>query len=294
MLIKKSLLIIALAAMFVTGLFAGKILKIMGSTDSPSAPGSTNSFNLKDIYERLDKGTAGVQSAFTEPTDPPGTGTMHTLNDIMGVAPAEDNTNGATKAEVANTKKYWSLRTDGSESSSWGLETGELYGGFTLKPGGTLVGTRWYNNGDGTVTDLLGDDNGVGKGLVWLKDAGWGGSNYFWVNTMGGMNAHDRASLLWDGSPWEGTANLSDGSVEGDWRLPTKNELLALTTGTEPVRNYLGWNRAFINVKGVYYSSTRTSGYPNNAWYISTGLGSAYGFDLKSSDKEVWPVRTGK
>jgi hypothetical protein len=49
-----------------------------------------------------------------------------------------------------------------------------------------------------------------------------------WVNTMNAVNAQDRAAQLWDGSPYEGTAGLSDGSVEGDWRLQSYNQKLCL------------------------------------------------------------------
>ena len=63
------------------------VLAATGTTDSSSAPGSTDSYTLEDIYQRLAAGTAGAQSSFTEPSVAPGTGTMHDLNDIMGAAP---------------------------------------------------------------------------------------------------------------------------------------------------------------------------------------------------------------
>lgn len=91
---------------------------------------------------------------------------------------------------------------------------------------------RWCDNGNGTVTDLLGatvagTTSGVrGRCLVWLQNAGWGGTKNWRVNAIDGYDdAHARAGILSDG-----TAGLSDGSVEGDWRLPTKVELQALTT----------------------------------------------------------------
>ncbi len=94
---------------------------------------------------------------------------------------------------------------------------------------GTLsAGGRWCDQGDGTVKDMT-------NGLVWLKKADWGGTYPFWVNTMAGTNANDRASQLWDGSPYEGTAGLSDGSVVGTWRLPTRQDLLTIFNGTEAV-----------------------------------------------------------
>ena len=42
-----------------------------------------------------------------------------------------------------------------------------------VKCEGTLsVGGRWCDQGDGTVKDMT-------TGLVWLKNAGWGGRKYF-------------------------------------------------------------------------------------------------------------------
>ena len=98
----------------------------MGSLDSPAAPGATSSYTLQDIWNRLNAGTAGAQSTFTEPAAGPGTATMHTLNEIMGIAPVADNSNGATAAQVLTGKTYWSLRTDGS---GWGQKTGTAVAG---------------------------------------------------------------------------------------------------------------------------------------------------------------------
>ncbi len=134
--------------------------------------------------------------------------------------------------------------------------------------------------------------NGVGKGLVWLKNASWGGQYAFWVNTMNETNAHDRAAQLWDGSPHEGTANLSDDSVEGDWRLPTKRELEALSNGTEPISS--GSMRAFSGVQSNYYwSSTTYAKYTYGAWAVYMVNGSAY-VGSKGFTYYVWPVRAGQ
>ena len=107
----------------------GRLSAAVGTLDSPDVPGNTESYTLEDIYNRLNDGTAGAKSAFTEPGAGPGTGTMHDLNDIMDEAPVADNTDGAVPAEVLTGKKYWSLRTDGSGGSSWGLETGTAVAG---------------------------------------------------------------------------------------------------------------------------------------------------------------------
>ncbi len=89
--------------------------------DSPAGPGSTSSYSLNDIFERLDSGTAGTQSTFTEPAVPPGTATMHSLNDIMAAAPAQDDAAGAVAANVLTGKTFWGL-TNGA----WGPQTGSM------------------------------------------------------------------------------------------------------------------------------------------------------------------------
>jgi hypothetical protein len=442
MLIKKSLILIAVIIIFVTGLFAGKLLTTLGNTDSPSAPGSTKSYTLKDIYDRLVNGAVGTETTFTEPTDPPGTRTMHTLNEIMTKAPAEDNNNGARTAEVLIEKTFWGLNAgagewgpqtgtaaegdnvsgaegnktfpipdgfysnktatandadlvagnieDGVEilgvtgslagpvedntngakkaevltnktfwglnagAGQWGLQTGTaavgnnvsgvegsktfpipnaFYSGKSatandadllagnIKDGveilgvtgdytgaacitcsGTMNGTRWCDNGDGTVTDMLGF-NGVGKGLVWLQKADWGGTKNWrshWTDCSFPDfkcydDAHKRASSL---TPDSTDANLSDGSVLGDWRLPTKSELYALTHGTEPVSS--GNMRAFTGLQSYYfyyYWSSTTCQFSqfsvSDAWCVDQANGNLSA-QYKGNSHYVWPVRAGQ
>jgi hypothetical protein len=166
------------------------------------------------------------------------------------------------------------------------------------KCNGTLHGNRWCDNGDGTITDLLGYE-GKAQCLIWLKDAGWGGTKPWRVDELGNYDdAHYRAGTLRDG-----IGGLSDSSVEGDWRLPTHNELIALVSGTEPV-SYSN-PRSFINIPqvggefSIFWSSTSAAGFGGvYAWTRcltreQTALGT------KSLISEyyhppvyVWPVRT--
>ncbi len=90
-----------------------------GDLDSPFAPGATSSYTLEDLYNRLDTGAAGTQSSFTEPTNGPTAGTVHTVNEIMAKAPAADEDSGATDTDVSAGKTYWGL-TNGA----WGVRNG--------------------------------------------------------------------------------------------------------------------------------------------------------------------------
>jgi hypothetical protein len=75
---------------------------------------------------------------------------MHTLDDIMGIAPAADDTNGALPAEVLAGKTYWSLRTN----SAWGTQTGTMTnnGAVTYTPGtNDQPVAAGYHNGSGIV-----------------------------------------------------------------------------------------------------------------------------------------------
>ena len=105
------------------------VLAATGTLDSPADPGSTSSFSLEDVYQRLTNGAAGSQRAFTEPAVAPGTGTMHTINDIMAAAPELDDEDGATASDVLAGSTYWGL-TNGE----WGVQTG------TMPEGSDVVG----------------------------------------------------------------------------------------------------------------------------------------------------------
>jgi hypothetical protein len=149
----------------------------------------------------------------------------------------------------------------------------------TLSPLG-----RWCDQGDGTVKDMT-------TGLVWLKNASWGGQHRMWVNTMDGVNAQIRCDQLWDGSPWEGTAGLSDGSRYGEWDLPTWTELQALRDGIEPIS--YGHPYLFTGVRNDYYWSGTTDvsdsdkavAYDMGGLLVPSEL-------LKDNYCFVWPVRS--
>ena len=85
------------------------------------------------------------------------------------------------------------------------------------------------------------------------------------------------------------SGTLTDGSVWGDWRLPTLNELEGITLGDE----YIRYNQMykFTGVLPSYYWSSATFSYdPYRAWVVSLGSGGVGG-GSKGDDGYVWPVR---
>ncbi len=246
--------------------------------DPGTPPGETKSYTLEDIYQRFESGAAGVPGVFAGPGagDAPGVGTGHTLSETMALAPQVDNTNGVTTTGVAAGKTFWGLNEAEGE---WGWQTGTATG-ECCTCSGTLNGTRWCDNGDGTVTDLT-------TCLVWLQKADWGGQKPWDDCTHD--DAFTRAGLLEDGATG---AVLSDGSAAGAWRLPTRTELVGITNGDEAVRS--SNMRAFTGVQSnVYWSSTTYAGSTSSAWnvYLLDGIVGAY---YKTSTYYVWPVRGGQ
>ena len=130
-------------------------------------------------------------------------------------------------------------------------------------------------------------------GLIWLKMANWGGQSGqrpFWAATSNTPNAHDFAALLYAGAS---NANLSDGSVVGDWRLPTLTELKTLTSGTEPVSSVNP--RGFTGIGSAYWSSTAENNFSTLfAWYVNPTSPPVVALYNKMITMGVWPVRDGQ
>jgi hypothetical protein len=120
-------------------------------------------------------------------------------------------------------------------------------------------------NANGTVTD---------GGLVWLQNANCFGAQK-WDQAMSSAR-----------SLKSGSCGLSDGSTAGQWRLPTKDELVKRSY------NQQGFNK----VQSVYWSSTP---YPYvrtpSGCVVDMGRGGGYVYRGFESDSDyVWPVRGGQ
>lgn len=120
-----------------------------GDLDPPGPPDSTSAYSLLDIYLRLTTGATGSQAVFTEPADGPSTATMHSLDEIIGVAPEVDDVDGSVAANVLAGLTFWGL-----SSGEWGLQTGTMQdnGALSFTPTTTSQTiTEGYHNGGGSV-----------------------------------------------------------------------------------------------------------------------------------------------
>jgi len=154
-----------------------------------------------------------------------------------------------------------------------------------MRKGVAWPNPRFTDNGNGTVTDNL-------TGLIWLKRA----DEYGWRTWSDALS--DCATLN------SGEHGLTDGSNEGDWRLPNVQELQSLsdcgrhnpalcdTAGTGQ------WSEGdpFSNVQSWHYWSRTTSAsiVAGLSWWV--GFGDYWvGTDNKTNgNKHVWPVRGGE
>lgn len=139
---------------------------------------------------------------------------------------------------------------------------------------------RWYDDYHGTVTDLS-------TGLVWLKDAGWGGQYPLWDSTSYTNSAFARVAQVKKGNP----ASLTETDKNySNWRLPTVFEFSTLYTGIEPV----SYNnpRFFLNVKERYWTGSAT--YNDSgllfAWIAKMDGSTAIAGYNMNDNFYVWPV----
>jgi hypothetical protein len=151
-------------------------------------------------------------------------------------------------------------------------------------------GNRFADCGNGTVTDAV-------TGLIWLQDAScsWFGPEDTY------RLANDAALAL-----GHGQCGVTDNSIPGDWRLPTKEEWEAIidqgrangcsapyfpdTAGTGC---YGVGPCPFSGVRSSFYwSPTSLERNPYNAWYVYL----YYGYvddNFKTFPYYVWPVGSG-
>ncbi len=284
----------------------------LASLDSVAPPDDPASAVHKtdDIYNRLQSGAEGAKRSggFAEPNAGPGDGARKTLDEVMTLAPAPDNLNGATPGNVTLGKSYWGLRTDGS----WGPRTGSAspapvarsgqnscydeagaamacsatgQDGAKLK-GVALPSPRFTNNFNGTVRDNL-------TGLIWTTTANCPAlSGKSWTEALAAV-----ANLK------SGECGLNDGSMAGEWRMPNRKELFSLVHdqySAPALSNSAGsgpWTEGdpFSGVQSDYYwSSTTSVSYRSFAWTLNLNNGFMLDSDKALNQYYVWPVRGGQ
>lgn len=159
---------------------------------------------------------------------------------------------------------------------------------------GTGSDLRYIDNGDGTVKDTL-------TGLYRLLQA----------NCLGSATFDDARDVVAPGLAAP-ACGLTDGSVAGDWRLPTRNEweatiAAAVALGctnfgaSDPPSLTNDAGTACLNVGPSSFTGVRTHSYwssnvyephPPDARYASLQFGATGNADMVNTLR-VWPVRLG-
>jgi hypothetical protein len=129
-------------------------------------------------------------------------------------------------------------------------------------------------------------DTGVGiiadtaNNLFWLKNANCFGEQN-WDNAI--LSSNNLAS---------GQCGLSDGSRAGDWHLPLFEEL-TIFAGARLIYTHLN-AAGFLSVQPYIYwtGSTYVDLTGDKAWIVNM-YGANVGYDNKSGNYDVWPVRSG-
>ncbi len=140
-----------------------------------------------------------------------------------------------------------------------------------LERGVTWPSPRFTDNGNGTVTDNL-------TGLVWLKNADCFGTQT-WANALNSANTLN-----------SGECGLTDGSAEGDWRMPNRKELRSLIDYSQNIPA-LPAGHPFTNVRtNFYWSSSTDANIFVFVWAVNMWDGDVI-TGPKVGNTYVWPVR---
>lgn len=141
-----------------------------------------------------------------------------------------------------------------------------------IRAGVSWPGSRFRDNGDETVIDNL-------TGFMWTKDAYPPGTYGTWqqaLDYVNGMNAGTYPNFGYM-----------------DWRLPNRKELHSLSDFSR-YNPALPSGHPFLNVQSDYYwSSTSFAHDPDDPWIVDMSHGDAIGYNNKSSNGFLWPVRGG-
>ena len=279
----------AMTLIVVAGLVAsarswGAGLGTVNANAAPTNPASAM-WTLDQIYNVLDTRTTNVAKragAFTEPNAGPTNGTMHTLNDIMGLA-----TNRAPVARIGNANIIWAVGDD------WNNRAGVVWP--------TQRFSRVATSGSGTnqIRDNL-------TGLIWARNANLA-ANSAW-STTGAMTWTNAFDFIANSTGIVNGANSVDGlggyGGANDWRMPNERELRSLVDDSwagPTLCNAAGnaqWSEGdlFTGVQATtwYWSSTTRIGNPVSVWGVNFSTGdSTYGIS-KTGTYYVWPVRGGQ
>jgi len=264
--------------------------KQSGGFNEPSAgPTSGTMHTLDDIEAKIAAGTTSATAAdvlsgktFISRTTGNGetmtTGTMPTQT----LSDSSETVNAGYYAATTLSAVDSDLAAGNIKSGTiiFGI-TGTLFSGGLPKTGQTTVyqtyddgyyqkgysGTRFTDNGDGTITDNA-------TGLMWVANptaAGVGGT-YTWTDAISACE------------------NLSYAGYT-DWRLPNVKELHSIV-------DYGTYNPCidttyFTSTAGLYWSSTTYAYTTSNAWYINFYSGRVFD-GAKTSSYYVRPVRGGQ
>jgi hypothetical protein len=235
---------------------------------------------------------AGSIDSPSGPTD--SASQMYTLNQIYNRLTGQGNATKMTTFTEPSSGPGSTMHTlDEIYALAWPArapKTGQTTSSATgddgdLKKGVTWPNPRFTDNNNGTVTDNL-------TGLIWLKNANCFGTKT-WANALSSANTLN-----------SGECGLSDGSAEGDWRLPNVRELHSLihwgffnpalpnTAGTGKLTE--GDPFTGVQTVGSYWSSTDYAWFTTtSAWEVDMDDGYVSGGD-KANGFYVWPARGGQ
>lgn len=237
---------------------AASSLVVVASSDSPSVVPASGLVLTGDGTERIltimpAAGVLGTATISVRVTDAAGLSTIRSFAVTIEAA-----TNAPAPVPVTGANVSDAPGDDGD-----------------VRPGTAYPSPRFTDSGDGTITDNA-------TGLVWLKNADAFG-NLTWTQAL------DACAALANGQ-----SGISDGSAAGQWRLPQREELASLLYFGPTSGAALPQNHPFTNPRSTaYWTGNSYALQHSDAWIVWMSDGAASLSDKSTSQRALWPVRTG-